>query len=145
MLELRPPTDPVTVGESVRPLVEAVSHDKDGVAVGGYDTVAYFEDGRAVKGRSELNVEYAGVVWRFASEKHRKQFLSDAARYIPQFGGYCAYAVAKGYTATADPTVWRVVDGKLYLNYNRAVQRVWEDSHAELIELASKNWPSLHK
>jgi YHS domain-containing protein len=81
------------------------------VAVSGYDPVAYFTDGRPVRGSQQFSTTYQGYEYRFASAAHRDAFRAAPARYLPQYGGYCAWAVGQGYTASADPTNWRIVDG----------------------------------
>ncbi|MBX9747586.1 MAG: YHS domain-containing protein, partial [Hyphomonadaceae bacterium] len=88
------------------------------VAVSGYDPVAYFTDGQPVRGTTQFRTTYQGYEYRFASAEHLAAFRASPTRYLPQYGGYCAWAVSQGYTASADPTNWRIVDGKLYLNYN---------------------------
>ncbi len=114
-----------------------------GVAVGGYDPVAYFTEKTAVKGRPDLTVEHAGVTWRFSSEANRSAFQADPGKYAPQYGGYCAYAVAHGYTAKGDPEAWSVVDGKLYLNYDKSVRRDWEKDIPGYVKKADANWPQV--
>ena len=114
-----------------------------GVAVGGYDPVAYFTDGKPVKGQADVTLEHQGVTWRFASAANRDAFKADPAKYAPQYGGYCAWAVAEGYTAKGDPKAWRIVDGKLYLNYNTSVQRTWEKSLAANVTRGDANWPKM--
>jgi hypothetical protein len=114
-----------------------------GVAVGGYDPVAYFTEGKAVAGKPEISIEHEGAAWRFASAANRDAFTADPARYAPQYGGYCAYAVAKGYTAKGDPNAWSVVGGKLYLNYNRPTKAEWEKDTAGYIRSADANWPGV--
>lgn len=115
----------------------------DGVALSGYDAVAYFTDQKAVKGKVEFETEWSGAKWRFASAANRTAFSADPRKYAPQFGGYCAWAVSKGYTYKADPEAWRVVDGKLYLNYDRSVQEKWTRELPEVIDRASHNWPAV--
>ncbi len=112
-----------------------------GHAAGGYDTVAYFTQGEAVPGRKDLTIDYDGARWRFSSEENRDLFLENPMAYAPQYGGYCAYATAKGYAAKGEPEVWRVIDGKLYLNYSRYVQSLWLQDVAGFIALADRNWP----
>lgn len=112
-----------------------------GVALGGYDAVAYFTDGTAVQGRQDLTVEHNGAVWRFATETNRNAFNADPTKYAPQYGGYCAWAVASGYTAKGDPKVWKIVNGKLYLNFNASVQKDWEKDIAGNVKKADANWP----
>ncbi len=113
------------------------------VAVSGYDPVAYFTDGRPVRGSQQFSTTYQGYEYRFASAAHRDAFRAAPARYLPQYGGYCAWAVSQGYTASADPTNWRIVDGRLYLNYNDEIQRRWEQDIPGHIRNANANWPSV--
>jgi YHS domain-containing protein len=113
------------------------------VAVSGYDPVAYFTDGRPVRGSSEHRATYQGYEYRFASAEHLATFRAAPARYAPQYGGYCAWAVSQGYTASADPTNWRIVDGRLYLNYNDEIQRRWEGDIPGNIRAANANWPEV--
>ena len=89
-----------------------------GVAVGGYDPVAYFTDGKPIAGKPEITLLHDGAIWRFANEANRDAFKAEPAKHAPQYGGYCAWAVANGYTAKGDPKAWTVAGGKLYLNYN---------------------------
>lgn len=114
-----------------------------GLAAEGFDVVAFFTEGRAVEGSKELATTWNGAVWRFATAGHRDLFVADPAKYAPQFGGYCAWAVSQGYTANGDPRFWRIVGGKLYLNYNAEVQRKWEADIPGLIARADANWPKL--
>jgi YHS domain-containing protein len=113
------------------------------VAVGGFDPVAYFTLGRPVQGTSQFKTEYRGAEFRFASAANLAAFRADPARYAPQYGGYCAWAAAQGYTAPGRPQHWRVVNGKLYLNYNAQVQSDWEKNIAGFIRQADANWPGL--
>lgn len=115
----------------------------EGVAVGGYDPVAYFTENKPVKGSEEITADYKGATWRFASSENRDTFLADPERYAPQYGGYCAYAVSTGYTAKADPEAWTVVDGKLYLNYSKGVQSRWSQDIPGNISKADANWPGV--
>lgn len=113
------------------------------LALRGHDPVAYFEEGKPVRGRAEHAFSWMGAAWRFASAKNRELFRADPGRYAPQYGGYCAWAVSHGYTADIDPAAWRIVDGKLYLNYSRPVQRDWEKDIPGHIAKADKNWPGV--
>lgn len=113
------------------------------LAVDGYDPVAYFTDGKPVEGKSEFEVEYNGATWRFESAANRDAFAADPAKYAPQYGGYCAWAVSQGYTAKGDPQNWRIVDGKLYLNYNASVQKKWAQNIPGNIQAADTNWPKV--
>jgi YHS domain-containing protein len=116
---------------------------KRGAALAGYDAVAYFTDGAAVKGSEEHTFEWNGATWRFASAEHRDLFAADPERYAPQYGGYCAWAVSQGKTAPVDPERFDVVDGKLYLNYNQKIQKRWREDRDALIVAADENWPGL--
>ena len=116
---------------------------ENGVAVKGYDPVAYFTDGRPTRGSAEFTATHEGATYHFASAANRDAFAADPARYIPQYGGYCAWAVAQGYKAPIIPEAWAVVDGKLYLNASRGVQRRWQRDTPGFIETADRNWPSI--
>ncbi|MEE9358919.1 MAG: YHS domain-containing (seleno)protein [Hyphomicrobium sp.] len=114
-----------------------------GVAVGGYDPVALFTDGKPVKGNKDLTTNYDGATWRFASAANRDAFQADPAKYAPQYGGYCAYAVSKGSTAKGDPQAWTVHDGKLYLNYNKNVRAMWAKDIPGNVKKGDANWPAV--
>ena len=111
------------------------------LAVGGYDTVAYFAQRRPIVGKAEFSTEYKGATWRFASKENLDAFKANPIAYAPQFGGYCAWAIAHNYTASGDPNVWSVVQGKLYLNYDRDVQAQWSKDIPGYIAAGNKNWP----
>jgi hypothetical protein len=113
------------------------------VAVGGHDAVAYFSEGRPVKGDKQFTLTHAGVEWRFASAANRDAFAAAPQRYAPQYGGYCAWAVSQGYTASGDPQFWKIVDGKLYLNYDADVQKKWERDISGFIVKADHHWPAV--
>ncbi len=120
-----------------------ISTAGDKLAVSGYDPVGYFASAKPVKGSADITTVHGGVTWRFANAANRAAFLAEPAKFMPQYGGYCAWAVSQGYTATSDPNVWKIVDGKLYLNYNRSVGRNWEANAAANISLANANWPKI--
>ncbi len=113
------------------------------VAIEGYDPVAYFTDGAPAKGSKQHQLEWHGATWRFATAEHLEAFRAEPENYAPQYGGYCAWAVAQGSTAGIDPDAWRVVDGKLYLNYSKDVQQKWAQDIAGNIAAADANWPEL--
>ena len=113
------------------------------VAVSGHDPVAYFEDGEPVKGKKEYSYEYNGAEWRFSSEEHLAMFKEDPEAYAPQYGGYCAWAVSQGYTASGNPDNWTIYEGKLYLNYNSKVQSDWLKDIPGFIAKANENWPAV--
>lgn len=118
-------------------------HARSGLAIGGYDPVAYFTQGKPVKGKSAHKVMWKGAVWTFASAAHREAFEADPRRFAPQFGGYCAYAVSRGYTAKTDPKAWKVHEGRLYLNYSTQVRTLWSRDIPGNIALARGNWPGV--
>lgn len=113
------------------------------VAVSGYDPVAYFTEGEPVKGSKEFTHEYDGAVWRFSSQQNLDAFAEDPEAFAPQYGGYCAWAAAQGYTAKGNPKYWTIVDGKLYLNYSAKVQKDWEQDIPGFIAKADENWPDI--
>ena len=112
-------------------------------ALGGHDAVAYFTEGKPVEGSKAFSLEWQGATWRFASRANLEAFRADPAAYAPQYGGHCAYAVAYGGTAPGDPEVWRIVDGKLYLNLNPEIGRRWAKDIPGFIEKADANWPGV--
>ncbi|MFN0123131.1 MAG: YHS domain-containing (seleno)protein [Blastocatellia bacterium] len=125
--------------------VAAVNTNLFGTAVKGYDTVAYFSEGKPLKGKNEFRHDWRGAKWYFASAANRDTFAAQPEKYAPQYGGYCAWAVSNDYTADIDPHAWKIVNGKLYLNYNRDVQQMWEKERDTNIRKADANWPGLHK
>jgi hypothetical protein len=114
-------------------------------AAGGFDVVAYVTQGRPVEGTRAHAATWKDVAWRFASAEHRAAFLADPERYAPAYGGHCAWAAAQGYRAKGDPRHWRVVGGRLFLNYNAAVHRDWEKDIPRFIAAADANWPRLRQ
>lgn len=113
------------------------------VAVSGYDTVAYFTSGRPIKGSAAIKASYKGAEYHFANADNLAKFKGNPSAYAPQYGGYCAWAVSQGYTASADPRVWKIVGGKLYLNYDRDVGVRWAKDIPGHIRSANANWPKL--
>ena len=114
-----------------------------GVAVKGYDPVAYFTMGRPVKGSEVFTYDWLGATWHFASAEHRDLFAADPVKYAPQYGGYCSNAAAAGELATGDPEAWRIVDGKLYLVNSKASLPRFDRDIPGKIEKADANWPRL--
>ncbi|MCB0356876.1 MAG: YHS domain-containing protein [Bdellovibrionales bacterium] len=110
------------------------------VAVDGYDVVSYFTDGKAVKGNKKYSTNYMNAQWLFSSSEHLKEFKKQPQKYLPQYGGYCAYAMAKGEKADIDPKVFSIVSGKLYLNYNIEIGKKWEIDKGKYIEKADTHW-----
>jgi hypothetical protein len=125
--------------------VEPVNRDSAAVALHGYDPVGYFSRGQPVKGKPGITWQWMGATWQFSSEESREAFRKEPGRYAPQFGGYCSWAVSRGYTADVDPEAWKILDGKLYLNNSRSVQEKWEADVTDNIGRANRNWPGLHK
>jgi YHS domain-containing protein len=114
-----------------------------GVAIRGYDPVAYFQDGKPVKGSSDFTFAWNGATWHFASAAHRDAFAKSPAAFAPQYGGYCAYGVSRGYAVPVDPEAWRVVNGKLYLNYSLDVRKEWLKDVPGHVKKADANWPKV--
>ena len=113
------------------------------VAIDGYDPVAYFTDSKPVEGQKEFSSDWKGATWRFASAAHRDLFAKAPEKYAPQYGGYCAYAVAKGTTADIDPAAWTVRGGRLFLNYDADIQQKWLQDPDGFIAKADANWPKM--
>ena len=120
-----------------------VYSDKEGIAINGYDPVAYFTENTPVLGRSDLEYSWRGATWRFSNEQHLKQFQTEPDKYAPQYGGYCAFGLSNGYKASTSPDAWTIVDGKLYLNYNKDVRGEWLPKKDELIVKADSNWTAI--
>lgn len=109
-------------------------------AISGYDAVAYFTEGKPVAGTSEFTFDYMHATWKFSSQEHLDLFKADPKAYAPQYGGYCAYAIANGDTASAEPDLWTIVEGKLYLNYSRKINARWREDIPGYIEKADSEW-----
>ncbi|HYG53714.1 MAG TPA: YHS domain-containing (seleno)protein [Burkholderiales bacterium] len=114
-------------------------------AIRGYDPVAYFTLQLPTKGSDKFTYQWKGATWRFVSAENRDLFARSPEKYAPQYGGYCAYGVAQNYAVSIDPAAWRVVDGKLYLNYSKGVQRDWDKDVPGYVRKADANWPSVLK
>ncbi|MDQ2164015.1 MULTISPECIES: YHS domain-containing (seleno)protein [Vibrio] len=115
-------------------------------ALSGYDTVAYFTRGEPIKGSSDFSTLYKNAQWYFSSKENLELFLNNPNQYAPQYGGYCAWAVSeKNDFAPGDPNQWAIVDGKLYLNYDKKIKTLWDANQAVHIQQADKNWPNLIK
>ena len=120
-----------------------VNKDSSGLALGGYDAVAYFKENLPREGSPQFTADYNGAKWQFTSAENRDAFKIEPAKYAPQYGGYCAWAVGHNYTAKGDPNAWRIVDGKLYLNYNKEVQEKWQQEIPKYVADGDKNWQNL--
>lgn len=117
--------------------------DVNGVALHGYDPVAYFTDGKPVKGSAKFSHKAGDATYYFASAKHRDQFAKTPAKYTPQFGGYCAMGTAMGKKFDVDPQAWKIVDGKLYLNLNKDVQKKWLSDVPGHLKQADAKWAEI--
>jgi len=112
-------------------------------AIKGYDTVAYFTEGKAVKGNKDFSTEYLQAKWLFSSQENLDLFVANPEKYAPQYGGYCAYAVSQNTTASIKPELFTIHDGKLYLNYNKKINDDWLANKEQYINEADKNWPNV--
>lgn len=114
-----------------------------GKAIRGYDPVAFFMSSKPVMGSDSLTFEWQGVTWMFATEENKDLFRSAPEKYAPQYGGYCAYGMSRGYKAPTEVDTWTIVNGKLYFNYNKNVQKSWSKDQQVLIEKADTLWPEI--
>jgi YHS domain-containing protein len=117
--------------------------DKNGVGIKGYDPVAYFTDNKAVKGSAQFQSGSNGVVYYFTSAQNKATFDADPAKYEPQFGGFCAWAVSRGYTAPIDPNAFQIVNGRLLLQYSLGVRKDFSEDTEGNLKRADANWPSI--
>ncbi len=117
--------------------------DKNGVAIQGYDPVAFFTDAKAVPGHPSIRSSRGGAVYHFASEEHKRLFEADPAKYEPQFGGWCAYAASINALSPIDPSYWEVVDGRLLLQHNQKAWNLWHKDAAGNLMKADRHWPDL--
>lgn len=115
---------------------------RNNLAVGGYDVVS-FHAGKPVRGRADFSLDYKNAIWRFDTQANLDLFRVNPEAFAPQYGGYCAWAVAMGKLAPGRPDHWHVVNGKLYLNYSTRVKKRWDALRREFIRDANDNWPEL--
>jgi len=115
----------------------------DNLKLKGYDPVAYFTAGKPAKGDAKFEHKFMGATYRFSSQANLELFKKTPEKYVPQYGSYCAYAVSQGYTAPVAPEAFDIVNGKLYLNYNKSVQKKWRENRDNYIAAADKNWPAI--
>lgn len=133
------PIDPPATVAAHNGLVNA----DDGVAIKGYDPVAYFTEGRPVLGDPAVTAEFDGATWRFATPEHRRAFLAYPSRYEPEYGGFCAYGAAKGRKTDIDPAAFSIIGGRLYLNASLEARMVWRNDLLNAIAAADRNWPQV--
>lgn len=118
-----------------------INTDDHGVALGGYDPVAYFDSGKPTRGIDRLYASYGGARYLFATAAHRKAFLANPRKYLPEFGGFCAVGTAFGEKVDVDPETGKVVNGKLYLNNSARALQLFDKDTAGIITKAQTNWP----
>lgn len=121
----------------------ALNVDAKGIALKGFDPVSYFSSGGPVQGKAELFAKHEGATYQFVSLQNRDAFIASPAKYAPAYGGFCAMGVALEQKLDVDPQLWRVVDGKLYLNVHKGAQSRWLEDVKGNLAKADKNWPSL--
>jgi YHS domain-containing protein len=117
--------------------------DATGLVIRGYDPVAYFTQGRPIPGRSDLSVEYEGGKYLFASPANRDMFRENPEKYMPQYGGFCAYGIAIAKKFDIDPSSWRIVDGKLYFNLSPSILEKWSADIKGYLRASQENWPKI--
>ena len=153
--DIKPSGDPIYIVEERewdgdqwrtyrRPKVDPFSKDSDGVALKGYDVISFLEK-EPEKGAKLHASDYGGVTWWFTTEEHRRMFAAEPERFVPEYGGFCAYSVGRGIAASADPRVYAMSGGKLYLFFDPAVKTVWEQERRASLANADRNWPKLHR
>ena len=133
--------DVVTAAEPPHP--EVYIESSSDLAIRGADPVAYFTMGEAVAGLPQYEYEWNGATWRFSSAANKEAFKAEPEAFAPAYGGYCAKAMSEGNVASVDPRAWKIVDGKLYLNYSQEVQEQWVQDIPGNIEKADAMWPSV--
>lgn len=120
-----------------------VNVDSEGYSMNRYDPVAYFVEGRPLRGDREYTAVHQDVKYAFVSESNRELFLSDPDKYVPQYGGYCAFGAVHGNKSEVDSEVWEIVDGKLYLLVSAGTKSIWEKKKKNYIEIANEAWTSI--
>ncbi|MDH4162833.1 MAG: YHS domain-containing protein [Nitrospirota bacterium] len=125
--------------------IAAAKSPADETAIKGYDPVAYFTAGKAVKGNASFSFPWHGMTWHFTSKENRDLFAADPEKYAPQYDGYCAWAMTESRLAITDPEVWKIVNGKLYLNCSQAAYEKWSKDIPGHIKKADEIWPKLRK
>jgi YHS domain-containing protein len=129
---------PVHASDVIKPIFSTAAG-----AIRGYDPVAYFKLNKPVRGSAKFKTEWQGAIWHFSSQDNLDAFVASPEKYAPQYGGYCAYGVAQGYTPETDPAAFQVRDNKLYLNLSKAVLKKWQMDIPGYVKDANENWPAL--
>lgn len=119
---------------------EKTIFQKNGVAINGYDPVAYFTDNMPVKGKEALSFDWKDAKWQFSSDTNLALFKANPEKYAPQYGGFCAYGVSENHKSPTDPSAWTIVDEKLYLNYSPKVKELWTKDIPNRIKKANDYW-----
>jgi YHS domain-containing protein len=144
LFSLVSPTHRTNAEEDDRPAPKpVVCVDSSGLALRGFDTVAYFEQHSPCRGRREFSVEWRGAIWRFATEEHKEMFIAAPNRFAPQYGGFCAYTMADGVFVDGNPLYWQIVNGRLFVNCGAGVHRAWQSQKLERIRAADKAWQEI--
>lgn len=125
--------------------IAKVNVGSTGIAIKGYDPVAYFEMAKPVKGSKSFEATHDGATYRFASKRHLDLFKGNPTKYAPEYGGYCSYGMRYGQTSEVDPAAWKIVEGRLYLQYDQGTQAVWLNKANENIAIANQLWEKLGK
>lgn len=145
LLVLRRPARGCRRGRGPRPGRPPVNTNRSGVAIDGYDPVAYFVEGRARRGSGAVTMNWGGATWHFVGIGNRNAFAADPARYAPAYGGYCAWAASRGKIARVDPRAWHIENGRLFLNYNGRLNRRFVETASEHIAAGDASWPELRR
>ncbi|MFD2523381.1 YHS domain-containing (seleno)protein [Emticicia soli] len=124
---------------------EKAFYEKNGVAINGYDPVAYFTESKAIEGKEAFSFVWNETKWLFSSQQNLDAFKANPAKYAPQYGGFCAFGVSEKHKSPTDPDAWTIVDDKLYLNYSKKVKELWSKDIPNRIQKANDNWPLLNK
>lgn len=125
-------------------MMTKIDKDKNGVAINGYDPVAYFTDSKSVIGTKKYSYKWNGAEWYFANKSHLEMFENNPEKYAPQYGGFCAFGVTKNKLVSTDPNAWQIVNGKLYLCHTKEVHKLWEKDIKNNIKKGDKMFPKLN-
>ena len=118
--------------------------DEAGIAIKGYDSVAFFTERKPTKGSPDFKTEWNGAIWYFSNAAHRDQFVAAPEKYAPQYGGWCAYGASRGYAAKTEPDqAWTIVDNKLYLNWDKEIADKWKEDIPGYLQKSEANWPAI--
>jgi YHS domain-containing protein len=125
-------------------MMTKIDKNKMGVAINGYDPVAYFTDSKSEMGMKEFSYKWNGAEWYFSNKNHLEMFKKNPDKYAPQYGGFCAFGLSKDKLSSSDPTAWQIVDGKLYLCTNDKVHKMWQKDIKGNVKKADKNWSKMN-